>query len=158
MKDGKDSEDFRTYRGYQLIDRQSGRMTSAMEDYLEMIYRDCKENGYSRVGRLSGLLHVKPSSASKMIFRLSDQGYVQYDRYEIIRLTSAGEKAGGLLLHRHNVIENFLKIIGSENALRETELIEHSLSLSTVRCLQMLVQFLRRSEQSEQEFREFRRK
>lgn len=110
MKDGRDS-DFRTCRGYRLIDRQHGRMIFAMENYLETICRECRENVYSRVGGLSELLHVKPSSDSKMIFRLGDRGYVEYDRYMIIRLTAAGEKAGKLLLRRHNVIEEFFKSV-----------------------------------------------
>lgn len=151
--------DFRTSRGYQIISRREGRLTSAMEDYLEMIYRSCGgAGGYSRVGKLSELLHVKPSSASKMIFKLAEMGYVKYDRYEIIQLTGAGEKAGAYLLHRHKIIEEFLGVVGSENILEETELVEHSLGPSTVGSLHALVEFFKSDGQTAERFREFRRK
>lgn len=150
--------DFRTSRGYQIISRREGRLTPAMEDYLEMIYRSCSTAGYSRVGKLSELLHVKPSSASKMIFKLADMGYVKYDRYEIIQLTGQGEKAGAYLLHRHKVIEEFLQLVGSENVLEETELIEHSLAPSTVGSLSALAEFFRTDREAEERYLEFRGK
>ena len=152
----KQENDFRTFRGYQILNQQAGLLTSAMEDYLEMIYRQCRQDGYSRVGRLSALLHVKPSSASKMIFKLADMGYVRYDRYEIIRLTESGETAGEYLLHRHRVIEGFLQAVGSKNVLEETELIEHSLGYFTVESLGDLLEFFRSDSELQEKYRAFR--
>ena len=60
---------FRTVRGYQLKNQKKGVLTPALEDYLEMVYRLCLEDHYARVGKLSELLHVKPSSTSKMILK-----------------------------------------------------------------------------------------
>lgn len=133
---------FRTYRGYQILNQKGGQLSPAMEDYLEMIYRLCTMNSYTRVGKLSELLHVKPSSASKMIFKLADVGFVKYDRYEIIQLTEEGKKAGAYLLERHNIVEEFLKLLGS-SSLEETELVEHSLSPLTVARLRALLDFFK---------------
>ncbi len=138
--------DFRTVRGYQLANQQEGQLTSAMEDYLEMAYRLFMENGYTRVGKLSELLNVKPPSASKMISKLAGLGLLKYDRYEIIRLTDSGLKIGEYLLYRHETIESFLTLIGSSSPLEETELIEHSLSPSTISNLNNLVKFLKNDE------------
>lgn len=135
------NSDFRTVRGYQLANQQEGQLTPAMEDYLEMTYRLCVENDYTRIGQLSELLNVKPSSASKMIFKLANLGYLKYDRYEIIQLTDSGREIGEYLLKRHETIEHFLKLIGSSNWLEETELIEHALSASTVLDLTDLLEF-----------------
>ena len=143
---------FRTSRGYQMLSQQEGALTSSMEDYLEMIYRACSQNGYSRVGKVSEMLHVKPSSASKMIFKLADMGYIDYDRYEIIQLTETGKKAGAALLRRHTIIEEFLGLIGSPNSLEETELIEHSLSDTTVESLQVLIEYFRSDTRAESRF------
>lgn len=137
---------FRTSRGYQIVNQQEGELTSAMEDYLEMIYRVCSENNYTRVGKLSEMLHVKPSSASKMIFKLADMGYIKYDRYEIILLTEKGKKNGAYLLRRHNVIEEFLQTIQSDKVLEETELIEHSLGLATVTNLSAFMEFMKKND------------
>ncbi|HOC09946.1 MAG TPA: DtxR family transcriptional regulator, partial [Bacillota bacterium] len=54
--------EFRTVRGYQILDAESKALTASMEDYLEMIYRTCGEEGYARVNRLAERLNVRPSS------------------------------------------------------------------------------------------------
>ncbi|WP_347489028.1 iron dependent repressor, metal binding and dimerization domain protein [Desulfoscipio sp. XC116] len=141
---GNDTDlEFRTVRGYQLIKQQEGQLTPALEDYLEMAYRLCLQHGYTRVGIISGELHVKPSSASKMISRLVNLGYLAYDRHESILLTKKGQESGAYLLERHNTVEEFLQLIGCENALEETELIEHSLSPATVCRLNTLLGFFK---------------
>ena len=142
MESMKNAE-FRTARGYQIANDREGILTSSMEDYLEMIYRICTEKSYARVGMLSAKLHVKPSSASKMIFKLSGTGYIKYDRYGIIMLTDKGGAYGKYLLQRHNIIENFLSFLGSGDAFKETELIEHSLSERTVKNLDALLGFIK---------------
>lgn len=153
-----ENSDFRTSRGYQMISQQDGTLTSSMEDYLEMVYRECSQSGYTRVGRVSEMLHVKPSSASKMIFKLTDMGYLKYDRYEIIQLTESGKKAGEYLLHRHMVIAEFLKLVGSPNVLEETELIEHSLSAATVENFQILTQYFQSKPQATAEYQAMKQK
>lgn len=139
--DSRFDEDFRTVRGYQLLNQQDGRLTPALEDYLEMACRLCLEYNYTRVNKLSELLHVRPSSASKMISKLASLGYLEYDRYEIIQLTQKGRETGAYLLKRHDTVESFLKLIGCRNPLEETELIEHALSASTVLALAGLLDF-----------------
>lgn len=148
--------DFRTVRGYQLLSRRAGRLTSAMEDYLEMAYRLCREYGYARVGKLSELLHVKPSSASKMIFKLSELGYLKSERYDVIVLTEKGAEAGAYLLDRHDKVERFLMLIGSGDPLGETEMIEHSLSFSTVSDLNDLLEFFRQESGLQEKFTDFK--
>lgn len=133
--------DFRTVRGYQIVNRREGALTPALEDYLEMTYRLCLQHNYTRVGKLSELLNVKPPSASKMISKLAVLGYLKYDRYDIIQLTDLGRQTGAGLLKRHETVEKFLKLIGSANPLEETELIEHSLGASTVEDLDDLLAF-----------------
>ena len=155
MNNDKNS-DFRTVRGYQLVNQREGQLTPALEDYLEMAYRLCMENDYARVGQLSELLNVKPSSASKMIFKLSNLGYLKYDRYEIIQLTDSGREIGEYLLKRHKTVESFLTLIGSLNPLEETELVEHSLSASTVSDLNDLLEFFNLNPAKKNSFYEFK--
>lgn len=153
--DNNNSYQFHTVRGYQMLSQQGGQITPAMEDYLEMIYRLCLKDGYSRVGRLSDLLHVKPSSASKMIFKLSELGYIKYDRYEIIFLTDKGKEAGEFLLKRHNTVENFLKLIGITDTLEETELLEHSFHPDAVVKLNSLLEFFQQNTAARESYLEF---
>ena len=130
---------YRTVRGYQLVNQKGQELTPAMEDYLEMAYKLCEQNGYARVGQLSRGLNVRASSASKMILKLTELEYLAYDQCESVFLTPKGRAVGAYLLLRHDVIERFLRAIGSQRPLEETELIEHFLSPHTVERLRALL-------------------
>ena len=148
---------FRTVRGYQLANRQEGQLTSALEDYMEMTYRICKDKGYARIGQLSDVLHVRPSSVSRMIMRLAELGFVKYDRYGIIQLTDSGRDLGEYLIYRHEIVDRFLTLIGCTDPLEETELIEHSLYPATVKKLKTLLDFFKSNPDIKREFDAFRK-
>lgn len=153
--DNKYNSQYRTVRGYQLDNQQENELTPAMEDYLEMVCRQCRENGYTRVSRISELLNVRPSSASKMISRLVKLGYLKYDSYESILLEEKGEQAGSYLLYRHHTVEQFLRLIGNDNPLKEVELIEHSLNSSTVAQVSSLLDFFTENLSIKKQYIEF---
>lgn len=151
------SSDFRTVRGYQLANSQEKLLTPALEDYLEMSYRLCMKYNYTRVGKISRLLNVKPSSASKMIFKLTRDGCLKYDRYGIILMTEKGKDIGAYLLKRHDTVESFLTLIGNSNPLEETELIEHSLSPSTISDLNDLLEYFNNNAAAKKAFFDFKK-
>jgi DtxR family Mn-dependent transcriptional regulator len=157
MKKKMDSS-FRTVRGYQLVNQQEKELTPAMEDYLEMGYRLCQTHGYTRVGKISEILHVKPSSASKMVTRLRELGYLEYDSHDSIRLTPKGQELGEYLLERHQIVEDFLQLIGSPNSLIEAELVEHSLSPETVSRLKLLLEFFNQDSESKKRLEAYKEK
>jgi len=124
--------------------RDDDFLTASMEDYLEMVFRLSRENGFTRVSELASALNVQPSSVTKMAQKLADQGLVNYEKYGYIVLTKKGRRLGRQLMYRHQVVEDFLRILGvSEGLLEETEKIEHTLNEQTLRALDRLVQYLR---------------
>lgn len=128
------NNDFHTVRGYQLLNQEEKLLTPAMEDYLEMIYRNIRDEGYMRINTLSEMLNVKPSSATKMVQKLTELKLLDYKKYGIIFLTESGKKVGTFLLDRHNTIEKFLRTLGiTDDLLTETELIEHNISANTLK-------------------------
>lgn len=138
----ENNREFYTVRGYELLEQEKRLLTYAMEDYLEMIYRHSLQDGYIRINVLSELLNVKPSSATKMVQKLTAMDLLDYKKYGIILLTNKGKKIGEFLLKRHNIIEKFLKTIGvKENILVQTELIEHNVSNSTLNSINILNTF-----------------
>jgi len=149
---------FHTVRGYQLLSKDEKLLTPAMEDYLEMIYRNIKEEGYMRINTLSELLNVKPSSATKMVQKLTELGLLDYKKYGIIFLTMRGKRYGRFLLNRHNIIERFLKCIGttSGDLLTETELIEHHISINTLKNIELLSRFFDAHPEIINEFEKFK--
>ena len=138
-----------------MLKQQGGQLTPAMEDYLEMVYRLCLHTPFTRIGKLSEALHVRPSSVSKMILKLSEFGYINYDRYEVILLTKKGETAGAYLLYRHQTIERFLKLIGKTESLEEAELIEHVISSETVSLLSRLLAFFAQNADTHRKLEDF---
>ena len=153
------NNEFHTVRGYQLQKQKKKLLTSAMEDYLEMIYRNIQKEGYMRINTLAELLNVKPSSATKMVQKLTAEGYLDFEKYGIIVLTESGKKLGKFLLDRHNIIEKFLKNIGvRENLLVETELIEHNISKNTLDNIEEFNTFLEMHPEIVKQFTEFKTK
>lgn len=151
--------EFHTVRGYQLLEQNKKMLTSAMEDYLEMIYRNSLQDGYLRMNKLADLLNVRASSASKMAQKLGELGLLNYERYGIVILTQNGKEIGEFLLNRHNIIERFLKNIGmGDNILTETELIEHNISSDTLKCIDLLNLFLSENKEWMEEFEKFKQK
>jgi Mn-dependent DtxR family transcriptional regulator len=134
--------EFHTVRGYQLLRQEKSALTPAMEDYLEMIFRNSGDEGYSRIIEIAGLLNVKASSATKMVQKLGELGLLQYKKYGMIVLTDRGREIGEYLLERHQIIERFMRTIGiTDNLLVETELIEHNISPGTLLHMDILCRF-----------------
>lgn len=134
---------FYTVRGYQIHSQEGKHLTSAMEDYIEMIYRESLKNPYIRVNLLSELLNVKAPSTTKMLQRLKELGFVEYEKYGVIGLTEKGKEMGKFLLDRHSTVEEFLKNLGvREGLLEQTELIEHNISIETLEKMRKFNRFL----------------
>ena len=151
-----DQEEFRTFRGYALAKPEES-LTAGMEDYLEMIYRLSRKNGFTRVNDLARALNVKPPSVTSMIQRLHERELIRYEKYGVIILTSLGEKLGSFLLKRHHMLEKFLKSIGvPENLLENVEKIEHNLTSEATRCLALLVDFIEANPEWFKKFDEYR--
>ena len=138
---------FYTVRGYEMKNYNKKTLTASMEDYLEMISRECAERPFIRVNELARRLNVKDSSATKMVQKLGSMGYVDYQKYGMVTLTGRGRELGAFLLSRHAVLEKFLSFIGcTKDALKQTELIEHNISPETLKNIELLYDFLNEKE------------
>lgn len=150
------NKEFHTFREYMKKDEDL--LTASMEDYLEMIYRLSGETGFTRINDLSAALNVQPPSATRMVQKLAEIGTLDYEKYGVIVLSQKGKKLGGELLERHQMVEDFLKMLGiTEHVLEETEKIEHTISRQTLRCLADFVEFFRHRPEVLNEFKTFRK-
>jgi len=140
--ENKDRE-FYTFRGYQMLKQNKKLLTPSMEDYLEMIYRNFQNEGYVRIQQLAEQLNVQAPSATRNVQKLAKAGLVDYEKYGIIKLTQKGVEIGRFLLERHMLIESFLKKLGvTDTLLRDTEMIEHQISMDTLEKIRLFNQFL----------------
>ena len=122
--------------------------TPSMEDYIEQIYLQIEAKGQARVSDVAESLSVLPSSVTKMAQRLHKEGYVVYERYKDISLTTRGQNFGERLVQRHELLEQFLRIIGvkEENVYGDVEGIEHHLSWDAMDRITDLVQAMNEEE------------
>ena len=123
--------------------------TPSMEDYLEQIYLLIDQKGYARVSDIAENLSVQPSSVTKMVQKLDKDDYLIYEKYRGIVLTPKGKKIGQRLLLRHELLEQFLELIGvkKENIYNDVEGIEHHLSWNSIDRIGDLVQYLEKNKQ-----------
>ncbi|MCP3738859.1 transcriptional regulator MntR [Rossellomorea sp. BNER] len=117
--------------------------TPSMEDYIEQIYLLIENKGYARVSDIAESLSVHPSSVTKMVQKLDKDDYLVYEKYRGLVLTSKGNKIGKRLVYRHDLLEQFLRVIGvkEENIYEDVEGIEHHLSWDSIDRIGDLVQY-----------------
>lgn len=129
--------------------------TPSMEDYLERIYKLIDEKGYARVSDIAEGLEVHPSSVTKMIQKLDKDEYLIYEKYRGLVLTNKGKKVGKRLVDRHELLEEFLEMIGvdQENIYKDVEGIEHHLSWDSITCIAGLVEYFKREDSRTQDLR-----
>ncbi|UTR14470.1 transcriptional regulator MntR [Salipaludibacillus sp. LMS25] len=129
--------------------------TPSMEDYLERIYILIEEKGYARVSDIADALEVHPSSVTKMVQKLDTQEYLIYEKYRGLILTSKGKKIGKRLVYRHDLLEEFMRIIGVNEAgiYDDVEGIEHHLSWDAIDRIGDLVQYFDENPQRVRELR-----
>jgi Mn-dependent DtxR family transcriptional regulator len=133
--------------------------TPSMEDYLEKIYLLIEAKGYARVVDIASSLDVLPSSATKMIQKLDETGFGIYEKYRGIILTAKGKKLAKALAEKHDMLEDFLRIIGvhEENIYTEVEGIEHHISKQTAFCISSLISFLEDNPSVKESYAQYRK-
>jgi len=121
--------------------------TPRLEDYLEAIYSLFEEKGYASTVDISDRLQVRPPTVTSMVQKLAKKGYLIHEPYRGMRLTESGEKLAKSVVSRHQVISEFLSMIGVGRrvAYQDTEGIEHHIQPVTFRKIERLVEFLRKN-------------
>ncbi|MDO9535983.1 MAG: transcriptional regulator MntR [Bacillota bacterium] len=128
-------------------------LTESMEDYLEMIYRLVKEKGYIRAVDLSEALQFQASSITKMIQKLDEAGFINYEKYRNIALTPMGEKYGSFLVWRDSTLKKFLRLLNAQTGVDEqVEGIEHYITPKTMQLINNLITYFELNPQALQSF------
>jgi len=117
--------------------------TESIEDYLERIYDLIQEKGYARAVDIAQRLSIKQSSVTKMIKNLDEKGYLVYERYRGLKLTSKGEKIAQSIKERHRILAKLLQYLGlnQDQLQSDIEGIEHHISPVTFNALKKLVKY-----------------
>ncbi len=107
--------------------------SSTVENYLKTIFLSDPQ-GPQRLmpmGQLASALGVAPGTATTMVKALAESGLVEYEPYNGVRLSPAGERLAALVLRRHRLVELFLvQVMGMrwDEVHDEAEKLEHVIS------------------------------
>ena len=124
------------------------RTTVAAEDYLEKIEQLIARKGYARVVDIAAGLDISQASVTAMVQKLDAEGFVKYEKYRGMVLTSSGLEVARRIAHRHQLLTDFLRIIGvgDEKVIYEdVEGMEHHISPETFRAIEALTRYLEKN-------------
>ena len=126
--------------------RQSVRSSAAMEDYLERILELINTKGYARVVDIAESLKISRASVTNMVQRLDAEGLLKYEKYRGLALTTAGEELALNITRRHQLLTDFLKLLGLDHEViyHDVEGMEHHISPPTLRAIEALTDQLQR--------------
>jgi Mn-dependent DtxR family transcriptional regulator len=133
-----------------IRDANSGKKedrTDRMEDYLEVIYELVEQKGYATTVDISNYLNVSSPSVTKMMRRLDEAGYLNYEKYRGIRLTEEGTQIAENIRNKHGLLAEFFMLIGvdEEAANNDAEGIEHHLHPETIKKLKEFMSVLKKN-------------
>ena len=120
--------------------------TQAVEDYLERILELINTKGYARVVDIAQSLKISQASVTNMVQRLDAEGLLKYEKYRGLALTTAGEELALNITRRHQLLTDFLKLLGLDDEViyHDVEGMEHHISPPTLRAIQALTEHLQR--------------
>ena len=107
--------------------------TPSIEDYLKAIYKLEAADGGPPVssGAIAEAMQVAPASASNMVRRLDDLGFIEYEAYAGATLTEPGRAVALEVIRHHRLLELYLKeVMGFDWSAvhHEAERLEHHIS------------------------------
>ncbi len=131
--------------------------SESTEDHLERIQELIEHKGYARVADLASSLNLSTSAVSNMVRRLARRGFVNYERYRGFTLTAAGRQVAQHVKARHQILTEFLQLLGldAEVINREVEDVEHHLRPETLKMFSQLVAFWHSHPAQLKSFRDF---
>ena len=105
-----------------------------IDDYVELISDLIREVGEARQVDMAARLGVSQPTVAKMLKRLATMGLIEMIPWRGVFLTAEGEKLAQESRERHQIVENFLLVLGvsPEIARRDAEGMEHHVSEETL--------------------------
>jgi len=119
--------------------------STSMEDYLEVISELVELKGYATTLDISRYMDVSAPSVTKMLHRLDENRFLEYEKYHGINLTNKGSQLADTIRQKHGILLEFFEIlgIGHEIANKDAEGIEHHLNPKTIKQLRKFITFLK---------------
>ena len=113
-------------------------MTIAMQNYLELIYELSLDGKKARVSDIARQLGVSKPSVNNAVVVLAKNGYVDYEKYAVIKLTAKGKKTAKFICSKHQTIKQlFVEVLHIDEKIADKDacLIEHVISDESIKAM-----------------------
>ncbi len=134
---------------------RKNRVSSSLEDYLEVIYHLTSKNQIARAKEISSSLKVANSSVSGALQNLSAKGLINYAPYEVITLTTEGEIYAKEIVKCHEILSDFftnILLIDKKSAEKAACKMEHAVTSDILEQFIKFIEFIKEFPCEEQEF------
>ena len=113
-----------------------------IEDYIELIYGLQKRKKRVHTNDIASAFDITPASVTEIFQKLSEEGYIDYEKYNGAILTKKGETLAIKTLDRHLQLKEFLVILGVDDKTAEIDAceMEHILHKSS---MDAIIKFVR---------------
>lgn len=111
--------------------KRRSTISQAMEDYLKAIYKLQERGEQVPTSMLADYLEVAPASVTNMCKKLAELKLLEYEPYQGVRFSKAGQKLALEIVRHHRLIELYLaEALGVpwDRVHEEAEKLEHVIS------------------------------
>jgi len=85
------------------------KLSSSLEDYLEIIYNNKDNEKKIRAVDIANTLNISRASVTEALKKLSNKGYINYGRYDTISLTQQGVETARNITSKHTILQRFFE-------------------------------------------------
>jgi DtxR family Mn-dependent transcriptional regulator len=117
-----------------------------IEDYVELVY-DLQKRRKKRVhtNDIAFALKINPASVTEIFQKLSEGGYIDYEKYSGAILTDKGKKVAMETKKKHDTLTELLLLLGVDKKIAEKDAceMEHILHPSTMDTIVKFVEVIK---------------
>ena len=119
-----------------------------IEDYVELLFNLQKGENKVHTNEIADALGINPASVTETLQKLSDEGFVFYEKYGGASLTNKGRKIAVETMKKHEKLTEFLILLGVSKKIAEEDAceMEHILHESTMDVIIKFVEILKKCE------------
>ncbi len=101
---------------------------------MELVYDLQKGKKRVHTNDIASALKINPASVTEIFQKLNEEGYVNYEKYSGATLTEKGKKVAKATKKRHDILTEFLLLLGVDKKTAEEDAceMEHILQPSTM--------------------------
>ncbi len=115
-----------------------------IEDYVELLYYLKKDEKKVHTNDIANAFGVNPASVTEVLQKLSDEGFVDYEKYSGASLTKKGKRLAVETRKKHDKLKEFFVLLGVDKKIAERDAceMEHFLHSTTLDIIFKFVEIL----------------